>query len=208
MAPDLFSSTDALRFGWNTTRANLKPLLILAGIAAFLALLSSGLERSPLLSLAVQVLQMAVWLAFARVALLLHDGKPLDLTRSNELLRGFWGYLLASVLVGLIVAGGLLLLVVPGVIWGLTYGFAGFLVADRDLDPVAALRESRRLTVGRRWQLLEFALLAALTNLVGALAFGVGLLVTVPTTFIATAHVLRRLQAHADQPIGLREAHA
>jgi hypothetical protein len=34
-------------------------------------------------------------------------------------------------------------------------------------------------------------------NLLGALAFGVGLLVTIPTSFVAAAHVLRRLQARA-----------
>lgn len=209
MAPEIFSSAEALRYGWNTTRANLKPLLILSGVGAFLALLEAGLERSPILRIAVQLLQMALWLVFIRAALRLHDGQPLDLSRWNELLRGFWSYLLASVLVGLIFAGGLILLIVPGVIWLLTYGWAGFLVADRDLDPVAALKESRRLTVGMRWQLLAFGLLLVGVNLLGALALGVGLLVTVPTSALAAAHVFRRLQAHAGQPAGeLREAHA
>lgn len=209
MTPELFSSTEALRFGWRTMRANLKPLLILGGIAAFLALLQGSLEDSPLLALAVQVIQVALWMVYVRVALRLHDGKPVDLNRWKELLAGFWPYLLTSILVALIVTGGLILLIVPGVIWALTYGYAGFLVVDRDLDPIAALRESRRLTKGSRGHLLELALLIFLTNLVGALALGVGLLVTVPTTLIAAAYVLRRLQAHAGEPTGvLREVHA
>jgi hypothetical protein len=34
-------------------------------------------------------------------------------------------------------------------------------------------------------------------NVLGAMALGIGLMVTVPTTLIAAAHVLRHLQEHA-----------
>ena len=74
-----------------------------------------------------------------------------------------------------------------------------FLVVDRKLDPVEALRESSRLTQGVKGQLLVFALLIAAVNLVGAIALLVGLLVTIPTTVIAAAYVLRRLQSRAAQ---------
>lgn len=199
-----FSTSEALRFGWAKTLANLKPLLTIGAIGAFLALLNQALMGSgdrtgarPLLGLVVQVLQAGVTMAFIRVALKLHDGQPIDLSHPAELLAGFFTYLLTSILYFLIVAGGLLLLVVPGVIWALRYGFATFLVLDKKTDPVEALRESGRLTRGVKGQLLAFALLMFCVNLLGAIALGIGLLVTIPTTFIAAAYVLRKLQARA-----------
>jgi uncharacterized membrane protein len=199
-----FSSVEALRFGWTKTIANLKPLLIIGAVGAFLALLNQALRipddtggLSALLMIAVQVLEVALTLVYIRVALKLHDGEPLDVTRPAGLLSGFFTFLLAYVLYSLIVVGGLVLLIVPGVVWALKFGFAGFLVSDKKLDPIEALRASSRLTDGVKTQLLVFALLLFAVNFLGALALGVGLLVTIPTTFIASAYVFRRLQVRA-----------
>lgn len=199
-----FSSTEALRFGWATTRANLKPLLILGLVGAFLGLLSQSLT-SPgtndglraLMNLFVQVLQIALTMVWIRVALRLHDGQKLDWARPAELLGDFFTFLLTWVLYGLLVAVGLLLLIVPGVLWGLKFGFVGFLVVERKLDPIEAFRESSRLTRGVKGPLFVFALLFVGVNLLGVIALVVGLFVTVPTTVIAAAYVFRRLQARA-----------
>jgi len=206
-----FSSAEALRFGWRTTMANLKTLLAIGAFGAFLAMLHQALtgdahHARPLLALVVQVLQTGVTMAFIRTALKLHDGDKVDLSRPGELLTGFFPYLLTSVLYGLIVGGGMVLLIVPGVIWAVQFGFATFVSVDRKLDPIAALQESSHLTKGERWHLLAFGLAALGVNLVGALAFGVGLLVTIPTTTIGAAYVFRRLQAtveHAPPALGL-----
>ncbi len=199
-----FSSAEALRYGWRTTQANLKPLLIISAIGGFLALLGQALtgpagqtHPRPLLGLAIQALQAGVTLAFIRVALALHDGRSVDYDRPLELLRGFLPYLLTCVLYGLIVAGGFILLIVPGVIWAIQFGFSTFLVAETNLDPVAALKESSRLTRGVKGHLFVFALMLLGTNLLGALALGIGLLVTIPTTFLAAAYGYRALQARA-----------
>jgi hypothetical protein len=68
--------------------------------------------------------------------------------------RGSW-----NILYGLIVAFGLVLLIVPGVGRPLKFGFAPFLAVDDGLDPLAALRESARLTRAVERKLLRFALL-------------------------------------------------
>lgn len=203
-----FSIEDALRFGWTTTKANLKPLLTLGLIGAFLGLLNQALA-SPgpgdglraLMLLAVQVIEVALTMVWIRVALNLHDGQRFEWPRPSSLLGDFFTFLLVCVLYGLMVGIGLLLLVVPGVIWALKFGFAGFFVVDKKPDPIEAFRESNRLTQGVKGQLLAFALLALGINLLGAIALGVGLFVTVPTTFLAAAYVFRRLQARAAQRV-------
>jgi len=201
-----FSKSEALRFGWEKTKANLRPLLGIGAVGGFLGLLNQALTRPPqsygasaLLALVVQVLQVGVMLAYVRVALRICDGKDAGLGTPAALLVGFFTFLLMHVLYVLIVAVGMVLLVVPGVIWGLKYAYAGFLVADKGLDPFEALRESGRLTQGVKGELLLFALVAFGVNIIGALALGVGLFVTLPTTFIAAAYIFRRLQARASQ---------
>lgn len=74
---------------------------------------------------------------------------------------------------------------------------AGFLVVDRGLDPLEALHRSSVLTEGTRFRLFLFLLLCFGLNVLGALAFGVGLLFTIPATALAFAYVYRRLEERA-----------
>ena len=105
----------------------------------------------------------------------------------------FWKYLGASILAWLAFALGLLLLIVPGIIFGLMFMFATILVIDRELGPIEAMKESNRVTRGYKWNLLGLVLVLALVNLLGALALFVGLLVSVPVTLLALMHVYRVL---------------
>jgi hypothetical protein len=196
----VFSSEEALRFGWTRTLAHAKPLLALGVVSAFLALLNrgaSGPHGDWLISVLVQLAQAVVGLMWLRVLLAIHDGAPVDVTNVRQLTRGFVPYLLTTVLLGLMVGVGFALLIVPGVLLALRFGFAPLVVADHQRDPFEALRESSRLTEGARSELLGFGLLSLVINLAGLLALGLGLFVTLPTTGLAAVWVLRTLQARA-----------
>lgn len=71
--------------------------------------------------------------------------------------------------------------------------FSTFLVVDRGLGPLDALKTSMELTKGNRWPLFGFALLTALIVALGVLALGVGLLVAIPIVGLATAYAYRLL---------------
>ncbi len=109
----------------------------------------------------------------------------------------FWKFLGATLLTGLAIVVGLILLIVPGIILMLMFMFVMFIVIDRGLGPVEAMKESARITRGYKWQLLGFVVVLALINLVGMLALVVGLLVSVPVTSLAFAHAYRALTANA-----------
>jgi hypothetical protein len=200
-SPHPFSPTETLRHGWRAALEHRKILLPISGLGAILALIQNALSHAKggaaLAGILVQVMQMAVTLALVRTALRLHDGKPPGDWRLDVLLAGFWPYLLTHVLYGLIVAAGMVLLIVPGVLWAIRFAFAGFAVVDGQGDPIQALRESTRLTTGHRWPLFQLGLLLLAVNLLGAIAFGVGLMITIPTSCLAAAEAFRRLQAHA-----------
>ncbi len=112
----------------------------------------------------------------------------------------FWKYIGASILVGIIVVIGFILLIVPGIIWALRYMFAPYLVMDRKLKPFEALKESARITNGHKWQLLGLIGLIVLINILGALCLLVGLLVSGPVSALAVGRAYRTLSAQAGTP--------
>ena len=110
----------------------------------------------------------------------------------------FWRYLGAQFLVAIIIFVGLLLLIVPGIIAALGLLFVLYVVIDRGAGPINALKESWRITNGNKWQLFLFGLVLSGLNLVGVLLLVVGLLVTVPVTWIAVTHAYRTLASQAE----------
>ncbi len=104
----------------------------------------------------------------------------------RDFFAGFQYYvplLLLSLVAGLFIGIGTILLIIPGVYLAVAYMFAAYLVVDRRLDFWPAM-ELSRLTVTPRWfGYFAFMLLVALLNLAGAIALVVGLLVTIPLSF-------------------------
>lgn len=113
--------------------------------------------------------------------------------------KPFWKYLATSIIVGIIVVIGLILIIVPGIIAALMLMFATCIVVDRELGPIEALSESRRITKGHRLQLLGLIIAVAAINALGILCLVVGLLITLPFTFLALVHAYRLLEHHASE---------
>ena len=101
-------------------------------------------------------------------------------------------YLLASIVEGLIVIGGFILLIIPGIFFALRLQYAVYLVVDKDLGPVEAIKTSWKMTKGNAWNLFFFGILLGLINILGFLCLIIGLFVTVPLSMLATAFVYRK----------------
>lgn len=112
----------------------------------------------------------------------------------------FLEYLAATIFVALAVVIGFILLIVPGIILALMFMFATYIVIDHGQSPVEAMKESRRITRGHKWQLLGFVLALTGINILGVLALLVGLLVSVPVSSLAMVHAYRVLSAKAGTP--------
>jgi len=107
----------------------------------------------------------------------------------------FWRFLGAELLTGFIIFIGFVLLIVPGIIAAVGLGFAPYFVIDRNRGPIDALNESWQLTKGYKGQLFLFGLALIGINLLGLVALVVGLLVSIPVTWLAIAHAYRTLQS-------------
>jgi uncharacterized membrane protein len=109
----------------------------------------------------------------------------------------FWNYAATTVLLFVIIGIGLILLVVPGIIAILTFMFATYLVVDRGLTPIAALKESARMTKGQKLDLLLFVLQIIGITLLGLLCLFVGIFVAIPIVALSVAHAYRTLSKYA-----------
>ena len=227
-----FSKTEAIRFGWNTTKQNFwffVGLLIVSVLVVIIPRLIGFFIRnafgqpSPLdptviilpvgatiaflfLSLGGGVLQIIVGIGLIRIVLTFCDnGKP----RIADLFAGyrlFFQYLFGSMLYAVIVAGGIFLFIVPGFIWAFKFMFFSYFIVDKHIGPLEALHKSAEITKGAKWNLFLFAFLLSLINALGALVLLVGLFVTVPTTLVAMGFVYRKLlrqQELTQNPVSL-----
>lgn len=97
------------------------------------------------------------------------------------------------ILLGIAVALGLLVLIVPGIILMLGTLFAGYYVVDQRMGPIEAIRASWAATEGHKSNLFVFLLASAGVGLLGALACCVGYLPAAAMSGIATAIIYLRL---------------
>jgi hypothetical protein len=96
-----------------------------------------------------------------------------------------WGASLGTgLLSGLIILGLLLLLIVPGIIWGLYYSLCIYVVALRGLSGKEALDYSKAIVKGQWWRVLGYLVVI---GLLGGLA---SILVSVPFMFTPDSKLL------------------
>src|SRR5689334_21598815 len=104
------------------------------------------------------------------MALRVVDGHPISASDFLTPHGNFLSYLLATILFGVGTAIGLMLLIVPGLLWAVRFGFYGFSVVDQHADVVSSFKRSAVLTEGVRWEVLGFGLVLVGLNILGAIA--------------------------------------
>ncbi len=203
-----FSKNEAIRFGWDTMKDNLVFYIVILLLSwlisgAFSALGQidvSGFHPYAPFGIVSWVIGLFFSMAFIRISLKLVDGQKPEFTDLWASYRLFWKFLGGYILYFLIVLGGLILLIVPGIIWAIKYSLFGFLIIDREMGPVEAIKASGRLTQDAKGDLFLLALLFIGITILGALACVVGLFAAIPTVMIAHAYVYRKLAAWTPAP--------
>jgi uncharacterized membrane protein len=210
--PEL-SVGNCIRFGWETFKK--RPGILIGGfLLAFVIpavpgalfpgpTVEVGMPTPPpgaasiIASLAGLVLSFLLMLGAVTFALRAHDDLPSAQLADLWNPQPFWRFVGAEILHTIIVAIGLILLVIPGIIASVGLAFVPFAVVDRGAGPIAALKESWRITNGHKWNLFLLSLALLGINILGMLALVVGLLVTIPISWLAITHAYRTLAAHA-----------
>ena len=87
--------------------------------------------------------------------------------------RNYINAVFASLLVGVIVAFGLVLLIVPGIIFACKLAFTPYLVVDRKMDAIEAIKTSWHMTDGYAWDVFLIGVMAIPICFAGILALPV-----------------------------------
>ena len=122
-------------------------------------------------------------LAFASLKAIRND--KLGIIDIFEAFRNYRNAILAPLLVGVIVLFGLFLLVIPGIIFHCKLAFTPYLVVDRRMGVIEAIKESWRMTNGYAWDIFLINLVAVPIVITGLIIFLVGVIPA--TMWISTA---------------------
>jgi hypothetical protein len=177
---------ESIKAGWAAMGQNLWLLLGLGAVYA----VSIGVSElagtlGQLLGTVVQWVLMGVFM-LAGIHIMRHDGAkaegigvlPLEGPRMLN-------FLLVTLVSTLIIIGGLLLLIVPGFIWAIKYGFASAFALEEGCGVKESLRRSAELTEGIKLDLFVQALVFMGVIILGVLALLVGVIPAIFTVMLA-----------------------
>lgn len=188
----LLKSWQIFKINWQEFTKVTVWLLILAVLSAFLSYFDQATflmfvnYTFPLyVAISALVFVVGLWvnIVLARLVWSALHQTPIERRKTmHDSWRDTVSYLWVSVLVGVIVAVGAVLFIVPGVIFGIWYSFAALIFALEGVKGYGALKKSKALVQGRFWPvvwrwvvpffvygLVLVALIGAPTLLVGAL---------------------------------------
>ena len=114
----------------------------------------------------------------------------------RDLFEGFRNYLsviLASLLLGIIIFFGIIMLIIPGIILGCRLAFVPLLVVDKKMQALDAISESWRMTKGYGWTIFGLGFVSIFIFIAGFLCLLVGVIfssIWVQTAFSALYHAI------------------
>ena len=185
----------ALSYGFNKYFANLGPVLAVIFIPVAAQLILGFIGQVVVGGfIGIFVFEILSWVVGAIAALGIYNvtlqitaGQTPDIGKAFTSDR--WGEWFAfSIVFGLMVGIGLALCIIPGLFVLAFFGLAPFFFLDRGMGIGDALSASRE-AAGRGYALP--VILAIIVGVLGAIACGIGVLVTAPAAYIAVAFLYR-----------------
>lgn len=144
---------------------------------------------------------LAIYLAIGETRIFLnHDeGKKLTYSDLYKDYKLFWRFLGATILYCLIVIAGMILLIVPGIIWAVRFQFAPWFVVDKKVGPITALKMSANITNGNMWSLIGLNLIEKVILMIGMFALLIGLFWAYPVVMMLQTRAYKILSAGAEK---------
>ena len=138
------------------------------------------------------LLQLIIGMGIIRLAIHYARDEKISIKEAFYPTKELAQYIIGSLFYLGIVIVGSILLIVPGIIWGLRYQFFPYLVVEKGMGAREALRKSRDIAKGHTWSLFVLALIVLFINIIGGITI-VGFILTVPISFMTMVYVYRKL---------------
>lgn len=200
-----FSIGNSVSYGWNAYWKNVGPMLLIALVIIVVSVVISLIGQatgntiiSLLFSIIGWIVGLLLGFGLIHASLAVTRGEKPEVSMLFET-EGFGPYIVASILFGIGFAIGLILCIIPGIIFALVFMFYGYIISENGdaIGPTDALKKASELTQGHRGELFGFVVVLILINLAGAILCGIGLLFTYGITAIAVAHTYKMLSGQA-----------
>jgi uncharacterized membrane protein len=178
----------AYRFGWRRMKQFFLDLFLVAIIVGVvltpLGMINAFDGRETPGGILLRMFALAYWLILvapiqygsAYIFLKAVRGDKFEVQDMFAAFQNLMNVVLAHLLVAAIIGLGLVLLIVPGVIFACRLVFVKYLVMDRNMDAVTAVKESWRMTRGHANSIFAMWLLAFFIALAGLICLGVGII--------------------------------
>lgn len=197
--------SEAVHFGWSTLQRSTIFIVGVTLVAWFVPGIIEWAGKNMLdnrlqhvgMSLISSLVSATFALGLAKIYLRFCDGEMPIFENLFDGLARLHIYIAANIVVGIAVCMGLVLLVVPGIIFLLRLWFVGFVVVDEQVGPLEAIQRSWDITRGHTLDLFLLFILLVGLNILGIIAILVGLLITLPMSGLALAFVYRHLKPKA-----------
>ncbi|MCD6181752.1 MAG: hypothetical protein J7K89_05155 [Candidatus Cloacimonetes bacterium] len=135
---------------------------------------------------------ISVSMGFMQNIILLAKGESFDLKAFIPQPAVFLNYFIAMMIVSIVVAIGLALLVIPGLILGVMFSLVPYLILDQKMGAIEAIKESMSRTKGHKndifWGLIVSNIVASLLS-----TFVITLFFTTPMLYFISAYPYLRL---------------
>jgi uncharacterized membrane protein len=133
------------------------------------------------------LLEWPIEYGVAYVFLLGTRNERVEVKQMFAVFRNYGNAVLAKILEATIIIIGLVFLIIPGIVFGCKLAFVPYLIVERKMDAVAAVKESWRMTRGHAWKVFWISVLAMFIALLGLVLFGIGIIVSIIWIRLASA---------------------
>ncbi len=106
-------------------------------------------------------------------------GDKFKVTGMFQVFQNYWNAVFANLLVYTIIGFGFMFLIIPGIIFACKLSFVSYLIVDKNMDAVEAVKKSWRMTNGYSWLIFFIGILSFFVFILGMLVFVVGAVISV-----------------------------
>jgi uncharacterized membrane protein len=195
---------EAVGYGWKKFQQYAVPLILIALIIGIVNIIGFGIRFATdsfflgaILVAVFYIIGQILTIGIINASLMVTRGETPEIGKafSTEYLGQF---IVGSILYGIIVAVGLILCIIPGIIAAILLAFYGFFILDQGMSGTEALSASYNLVKDNFGRVFLVLLVAFIINAIGAFLCGIGLLVTAPICWIIVGYAYRKLN---NQPV-------
>lgn len=153
----------------------------------------SSMVGKIIVNLISAVISSAFMLGYIKNLFQTMDGEEPQFSAYGQQSRKIFTYLIARIIMGIAVAIGIFLLIVPGIYLAIRLQFYSAYIVEEDCGIIESLQKSWDLTKGQGMPLFLLLLAMIGTAIVGCILFFVGLFVAVPLIYMMQCYTFRKL---------------